>query len=436
MTNEREEARAAQQALIDRLPDLLDEDKKAASLKRLERALAAMDEDLVDEIDAVTSAIEEYREAERDDKASAWADVVSAVEDLALIDEDEEDAEPEGAGEPVPPAAPPARPPEPTALAAGGRDPDDRISIGQWFRGQFVRAGTKGASPADLYKTLRSQRAGEAIDYRGGTYSSFFREFWWLKQVKYVERTGRTAPSFQRGRKPGDRKGGAAGFAGVLKSPKVFYRLTKTGRESDPTTWENLTALVHADRLEPFWWRQYQPLTGRPRGRPAQEWREGAPRSPVRPPRRPGGTTPGEPPLPAVTEGRRRVKLPPEQEVSTQLSSLRDGIRGLAVQWTAAGAADLLAKTTAAGRLLANRIDPLESLEDTKKPLSPTQRTSLDALRGLVESYDEALELVMTFARQWAERGPSTAGDRDNYNRMLGRIVRSLPAQAGSPAPA
>lgn len=430
MTSITQTERQIQEALITALPDLLDEEKKAVSLRKLEGALDGLDEDLVEGIDEVREAIENYREAGRADKEDAWADIASALEDVALVEQEESDEEEEADEERPPPAAPPAPPPPAAPSGPGGRDPDQGVSIGQWFRGQFLRAGANGASPADLYKILRRTAQETQIDYRGGTYGSFFRELWWLKQVRYIERTGRTAPSYQRGRRPGDRKGGQRGFPGVLKAQKVFYRLTKKGRESDPATWENLTALVHKDRLEAYWWRQYQPLTGRPRGRPAREVVEEPGAGATRRRRTTRGEPPTPTPAPPFTEGRRRVKLAPEQEVRNQLISLRDGIRGLAVQWSAQGVADLLAKTQAAGRLLANRLDPLETLEDESKAMTATQRASLEALRALVETYDAALEQMQTFSRRWGVVGPSTAAERASYDAALGRIVRSLPSPA------
>lgn len=82
------------------LSDLLDEEKKAASLKRLEKALEGLDEDLIEGLETVRDAIKEYRGVEKagmtpqeyqDEKASAFEAIGEAVNDLTLVEDEESD---------------------------------------------------------------------------------------------------------------------------------------------------------------------------------------------------------------------------------------------------------------------------------------------------------------------------------------------------------
>ena len=72
------------------LSELMDEDKKAASIKKLEKALAGLDYDKYTGLDDIESAVEEYREAEREDKESAFEEIVSAIDSIELVEEEEE----------------------------------------------------------------------------------------------------------------------------------------------------------------------------------------------------------------------------------------------------------------------------------------------------------------------------------------------------------
>jgi hypothetical protein len=68
------------------LKDILDEDKKAASIKKLENEMGklSLDEEAVTGYDDVEQAIDDYREAEREDKESAWDDLVTAVDAMEI----------------------------------------------------------------------------------------------------------------------------------------------------------------------------------------------------------------------------------------------------------------------------------------------------------------------------------------------------------------
>lgn len=71
------------------LSGLMDESKKAASIKKLEKALAGLDYDKYEGLEDVESAIEDYRGAEREDKESAFEDIISAIDSIELVEEEE-----------------------------------------------------------------------------------------------------------------------------------------------------------------------------------------------------------------------------------------------------------------------------------------------------------------------------------------------------------
>lgn len=183
-------------------------------------------------------------------------------------------------------------------------------SIGSFIRDQVVQAGPTGVSPADLFKTLRTT---SNVRYRGGSYASFYRQFYWLIQAGYVVRIDRTEPSYQRG----------VAVSGVL-APKQFYALTRRGRQVASERWENPEGLIHKERLSPDWWRKYYTPTGRPRGRP---------RGVARRLRRPSvvsieAPTPEEvaPTLevaPAPPEERRRVRISPSESIIRRIEALQ-----------------------------------------------------------------------------------------------------------------
>lgn len=83
-------------SILDTLQEILDEERKAQSIKKLEKAIEGMDADLVEGLDDVESAIEDYRSCERagmsneeytDEKANLFDQIVSAVEDVELNEE-------------------------------------------------------------------------------------------------------------------------------------------------------------------------------------------------------------------------------------------------------------------------------------------------------------------------------------------------------------
>jgi len=72
------------------LTDMMDEEKKAASIKKLEGAMAKLDYDKYIGLDDLESAIEEYKNAEREDKESAFEDVMNTIDEIELAESEEE----------------------------------------------------------------------------------------------------------------------------------------------------------------------------------------------------------------------------------------------------------------------------------------------------------------------------------------------------------
>ena len=79
------------QELITRLQDILDPEKKARSLTRLEKALDQAPPELLETIeglDDLEAAVEAYRDAEgKEDKQAAWEDIESSLKELEVLEE-------------------------------------------------------------------------------------------------------------------------------------------------------------------------------------------------------------------------------------------------------------------------------------------------------------------------------------------------------------
>jgi len=151
-------------------------------------------------------------------------------------------------------------------------------TIGEWIHDELKAAGNKGVVPADLFTELRTTHDVIGVIYKGGTYNSFARFFFWLKQLKYVEKTGETEVSLQRGEITNQEY---APGAYPLKAPRTYYRLTDKGKASSTEDWCNPLATVHPDWAPSGWrrqelikrWKREKKERTRPRGRP----RVGAP---------------------------------------------------------------------------------------------------------------------------------------------------------------
>lgn len=125
------------------------------------------------------------------------------------------------------------------------------MTLGEWLREQFLFAGAAGAVGADLHRDYVDSTRGQFTRMPSKlTYASFMRSLGLLSQLGWVERTGRTEPARQRG----------VPTSGVLRD-RVFYRLTKAGRDANPGEWRYLHRRVYPSRYS------YSP-TGRSVGRP------------------------------------------------------------------------------------------------------------------------------------------------------------------------
>jgi len=146
-------------------------------------------------------------------------------------------------------------------------------TIGEWIRGELETAGDKGVVAADLFTELRTTHDVIGVIYKGGTYNSFARFFFWLKQLKYVEKTGETEVSLQRGKITNQEY---APGAYPLKAPRTYYCLTDEGKVSLIEDWCNPLAAVHPEWAPSGWrrqelikrWKREKKIITRPRGRP------------------------------------------------------------------------------------------------------------------------------------------------------------------------
>ena len=147
------------------------------------------------------------------------------------------------------------------------------FTIGEWIHDELKAAGDKGVVPADLFTELRTTHDMIGVIYRGGTYNSFARFFFWLKQLKYVVETGKTEVSHQRGEITNQEY---APGAYPLKAPRTYYCLTDKGKASSTEDWHNPLVTVHPDwvpsgerrqELIKRWKKEKKERT-RPRGRP------------------------------------------------------------------------------------------------------------------------------------------------------------------------
>ena len=154
-------------------------------------------------------------------------------------------------------------------------------TIGEWIHNKLETAGNKGVVSADLFTELRTTHDVIDVTYKGGTYNSFARLFFWFKQLKYVEKTGVTEVSHQRGEIT---NGEYTIGENPLKAPRTYYRLTDEGKASPIKNWYNPLATVHPDwapsgekrQKQKKRWREEKKERTRPRGRPRVGVPEGA----------------------------------------------------------------------------------------------------------------------------------------------------------------
>ena len=123
-------------------------------------------------------------------------------------------------------------------------------SQGLWIREKLVEAGDRGVVPADLHHERLVY--GRAMGfYKGGTYHSFVKYFYWLQRLGWVEPTGEEEPSTIRG---GDKPINP-------EVPRKYFRITRMGRDIDIIEWSDPLRAAG-------WYPRGRPPTGRPRGRP------------------------------------------------------------------------------------------------------------------------------------------------------------------------
>jgi hypothetical protein len=113
--------------------------------------------------------------------------------------------------------------------------PTRRLTAGQFVRERLITAGRRGTTQSDLHQAYR------AIG-RKMTYASFTRFFHFLKQLDYVEVTGKTEPGIIKGTE----------IENVL-SDRVFYRISETGQAAEEESWADPLTNVYQQfkRREP-----------------------------------------------------------------------------------------------------------------------------------------------------------------------------------------
>lgn len=174
-------------------------------------------------------------------------------------------------------------------------------------RSLLTEAGAEGLPQSDLLSRLRDDPRVE--NRRDGTYSSFVKMFHTLKMLGWVERTGQEAPSTTND----------ANVVGVLE-PRVWYRLTATGRSADPNDWVNPYVVLYPQSADKS--RYYTP-TGRPRGRPPQPRRVDVTPIPLVD-RQEVIVVPQEDVtvIPPAETGRRRMRIPVSTLIERQLRDM------------------------------------------------------------------------------------------------------------------
>jgi len=127
---------------------------------------------------------------------------------------------------------------------------------GQWIKEELVSAASKGVVIADLHKKRKVQHEELGITYRKGTYHSFARYFYFLVQLKWVEKTGEEEVSHTKG------------DSYELLAPRTYYRITSEGLARSDTDWYDLLATTHKKWTGSERRKKYVLPSGRPRGRP------------------------------------------------------------------------------------------------------------------------------------------------------------------------
>lgn len=202
----------------------------------------------------------------------------------------------------------------------------------QLIKERLLESGDRGVTISDLHRQIR----GEDVNRRNGTYHSFNRYFHILTQLGWVEFTGETEQSYQKG----------VSEPGYL-SDRRYYKITSTGRSAPDDDWYYPPALVYPQFRTPDYTSRFKKPTGRPRGRPRRgERRQPArvvverpverPRAerpvivPMPPPKAPS-IAPG---IPSTPERRRKIRLPLSGKIAQELARMLPRVEALAYNRT------------------------------------------------------------------------------------------------------
>ena len=109
------------------------------------------------------------------------------------------------------------------------------LTLGIWIKDKLTQAGGDGACPTDLHRELKQNWPALGSPYIKGnrTYASFCRYWAILKKLGFIEPTGRTEVSHQ--------KGGTL----ALQVPRTFYKLSAKGRRASIASWNNPRTLLN-----------------------------------------------------------------------------------------------------------------------------------------------------------------------------------------------
>lgn len=269
------------QDFLDDLQQLLDEEKKSESLKKLEAALKGLTLEQRQSIEGLAdleAAITDYRSISRkgmtpeeylEEKETAWEEIASALDNLSVEEEEEEKPPPEAVRAP--------KVPTPKLRPTRGPPPEEfRPTRGGFLRAfgcaQFIVSFLKGEGPEgsgridpvrgtwqqDIFfeykQALRRDRAEDMVarekegrvkkglpgytsdeeaerlaywmgrisaKFTWARYHSFLIYFGMLKRLGWVEPTGETKTS--------DVQEPKLGVVNPAGQPRVFYRITDVG---------------------------------------------------------------------------------------------------------------------------------------------------------------------------------------------------------------
>lgn len=305
---------------------------------------------------------------------------------------------------------------------------------------QLVQAGRSGASPADLLKQVR---VNPEIPRRSSTYASFQRGFHVLRQLGWVRKMTKTAPSHQRG----------VDVSGVLVE-KHFYTLTPEGRSA--TGWDNPQKTLYPDLYtDPERWKRYRRPTGRLPGRPRRPLQAQPPPE----------ISPTELPLPEILPAIPRFKFPESftvgnaervaahlrqiQGLGLEESFLTDQLGNIAAQlqsWND-GLAERIANEEAKDRPNEDRIDTFnDQMEEIDNVILELQDADLDSAINKLEamapvkvpektSFDEALQQLVPALASIQQVADLEAISRlENAFLVIERSIDEAAERASGPA--